>query len=110
MAAVKRIKSVEEFLDFKGNSSSLNVLKVGAEWCRPCKVLEGTLMELTDDEVTGVRLAEVDADEEWFDDEAAKLKVRGIPTLIAFKDGEEVDRNVGIMTRADLLEFFGRNK
>ena len=83
MAEVKQIKSLEEFLDFTGNSSSLNVLKLGAQWCGPCRTLESTLRGLTNEEVEGVMLAEVDVDEEWFEDEADKLRIRGIPVIIA---------------------------
>jgi thioredoxin 1 len=110
MAKVKEIKTLEEFLEFTGNSSLLNVVKLGAPWCGPCRALESTLRGLTDDEVEGVLLAEVNVDEEWFEDEADKLKIRGIPVMIAYKNGEEVERIVGIATKDKLLEFFGRNK
>ena len=110
MAEIREIKSVEEFLGFVGNSSSLNVLKVGAPWCGPCRVLEDTLKNLTQEEVEGVMLGEVDADDEWFEDKADELKIRGIPVIIAYKDGVEVERLTGAATKATLIEFFERNK
>lgn len=110
MAAVKKITSIEEFQEFVGDSSSLHVLKIGANWCGPCRVLEGTLLGLTQEEVEGVSLAEVNADDEWFEDKAVELKVRGIPVLIAFKGGEEVDRLTGNVQKDNIISWFGRIK
>lgn len=110
MAAVKKITSTEEFLEFVGDFSTLRILKVGASFCGPCRTLEGILHGLTDEEVEGVLLAEVDADEEWFEDELDNLKVRGIPVVIAYKNGVEVERITGLTTKDKLLDLFARNK
>ena len=110
MAEVKQIKSLEEFLDFTGNSSSLSCVKFGAAWCGPCRTLENTLQSLTDEEVEGVLLGEIDIEDEWAEDVAAEQKVRGIPVIIAYKNGEEVERLVGIAPKDKVIEFFGRNK
>ena len=110
MAEVKQINNLEEFLDFTGNSSTLNVVKLGAGWCGPCRTLESTLKSLTTEETEGVLLGEVDVDGEWFEDKANELKIRGIPVLIAFKDGKEVERLVGNPPKDKLIEFIGRNR
>ena len=83
---------------------------IGASWCGPCRVLVGTLNNLTQEEVEGVMLGEVDADDEWFEDKAAELKIRGIPVVIAYKDGVELERLTGAIPKDTLIEFFGRNK
>lgn len=110
MAEIKQITTIEEFLDFIGNSSSLNVVKLGAGFCGPCRVLEDTLKNLTQEDVDGVLLGEVDVDDEWFEDKAEELGIRGIPVLIAYKDGKELERTVGGISKDKVLEFFGRNK
>ena len=110
MAEIREIKNIEEYQEFINNPNSLNVCKIGAPWCGPCRVLEGTIKALTEEEVDGVLLGEINADDEWFEDLMTELRVRGIPALIAYKDGEEVDRIAGSTAKDKLLEFFGRNK
>ena len=63
-----------------------------------------------EEEVSGVLLGEVNADDEWFEETADKLKIRGIPVLIGFKGGEEKERIVGAAQRLAIMDFFGRNK
>ena len=110
MAQVREIKNNDEFQGYISTPNLLNIIKVGANWCGPCRVLETTLHGLSQEEVEGVMLAEVNADEEWFDDIAAEIGIRGIPVLLAYRDGELKDRVQGNMPKDKLLEFFGRNK
>jgi thioredoxin 1 len=111
MAEIKKIESLNEFNEFVNlNDGRLAVVKIGSSWCGPCRVLEGTLSNLTQEEVEGVMLGEVDVDDEWFEDKSAELKIRGIPVIIAYKDGAEVERLVGAATKDTLIEFFERNK
>ncbi len=73
-----------------------------AEWCGPCKMMAPVLNELI------VELAENKAigklDVEQFQSVAATYKVRGIPTMILFKDGKEVNRFVGVKSKDFLLK------
>lgn len=110
MAEIKEIKSDEEYQEFINNPDTLNICKISANWCSPCRVLGEIIKNLTLDEVSGVSIGEIDADDEWFEDLMTELKVRGIPVLIAYKNGEEVDRVAGMTTKDSLLGFFGRNK
>ena len=110
MAEIREIKSNDEFQEFINNPNSLNIIKIGASFCGPCRTLEQTIRELTPNEVEGVMLGEVDADDEWFEDKSAELKIRGIPVIIAYKDGAEVERLVGAASKDTLIEFFERNK
>ena len=110
MAEIREIKSVEEYQEFINNQSSLNVVKISASWCSPCRMLGEIIKYLTQDEISGVSIREIDADGEQFEDLMAELKIRGIPVLIAYKNGEEVDRMAGMSTKDNLLAFFGRNK
>lgn len=110
MADIREIKSNEEFQEFMNTHNSLVVIKIGAPWCGPCRVLEDTMKNLTQEEVDGILLGEVNADDEWFDDLSAELKIRGIPVLLAYRDGELKGRIQGNTPKDKLLEFFNENK
>ncbi len=111
MAEIKKIESLDEFNEFiELNDGRLAVVKIGSSWCGPCRMIENILHNLTTEETEGVLLGEVDVDDEWFEDVEGMLNIRGIPVIIAYKDGEEVERIVGATTKDKLLEFFGRNK
>lgn len=112
MADIRKINSLDELDEFIKASSGekISVLKIGSSWCGPCRMLESTLTGLTQEEVEGVLLAEVNADDEWFEDKAVEMRIRGIPVVLAYKDGEEKERVQGVMPKDKLLEFFARNK
>lgn len=110
MAEIKKINTLEEYDEFVNAPDTLNVVKVGSEWCGPCRTLEQTIAGLTTEEVSGVLLGEIDADDEWAEDKIDELKIRGIPVMIAFKGGEEKERVQGGMTKVALTEFIERNK
>lgn len=110
MADIKKINSLEEYNEFVNAPDTLNVVKVGASFCGPCRTLEQTIRELAPEEVSGVLLGEIDADDEWAEDKIDELKIRGIPVMLAFKGGEEKERVQGGMTKVALTEFIERNK
>ena len=110
MAEIKKINSLEEYDEFVNAPDTLNIIKVGAEWCGPCRTIEQTIAGLTDEEVSGVLLGEIDADDEWAEDKIDELKIRGIPVMLAFKGGEEKERVQGGMAKVALIEFIERNK
>ena len=110
MAEIKKINTLEEYDEFVNAPDTLNVVKVGSEWCGPCRTLRQTIAGLTTEEVSGVLLGEIDADDEWAEDKIDELKIRGIPVMIAFKGGEEKERVQGGMTKVALMKFIERNK
>jgi thioredoxin 1 len=71
-----------------------------APWCGPCRVLAPVLEELAHDYAGRLRIAKVDTDANQAN--AAGYGVRGIPTLILFRDGSEVDRAVGALPKRAL--------
>jgi thioredoxin 1 len=64
-----------------------------APWCAPCRVVGPILDKLASEYEGRMVIAKVNTDEEgkW----AGKFGIQGIPTIILFKDGKEVDRMVG---------------
>jgi thioredoxin 1 len=78
-----------------------------AEWCRPCHMLAPTVAEIAQDYSGRIRVVKVNVDEAM--NTAARLGIRGIPTLILFKDGQQVDRPiVGAVPREQITEVLDR--
>ena len=76
-----------------------------ATWCPPCKALHPTL-EAIADKSTDYKVAAVDIDESA--ELAAKYEVSSIPCLIVFRNGEEVDREIGLKPKAKILKMLGQ--
>lgn len=74
-----------------------------AEWCGPCKVLSPTIERLVTETGGRVRLAKIDSDRNQ--QLAAQMGVRGIPTVIAFKDGRPVNQFTGALPEAQVKAF-----
>ena len=77
----------------------IKVIKFAASWCQPCKVLK-PIFEQVKSTVDGVVFQEVDIDSNSA--LAIQYKVRGVPTIVIEKDGQEVKRIVGGTTQAAL--------
>ena len=69
------------------------VVDFSAEWCPPCRALEPVYARLSAEFAGKMRFAQIDTDENF--QTVMRYKVQANPTLIFFKDGEEVDRVVG---------------
>ncbi|MBT4763097.1 MAG: thioredoxin [Bdellovibrionaceae bacterium] len=76
------------------NSSTPVLVDFWAEWCGPCRALGPKLEEIAT-EMGGEKLKVVKLNIDENPQSPAKFGVRGIPTLIIFKDGKEVDQIVG---------------
>jgi thioredoxin 1 len=69
------------------------VVDFWAEWCGPCKQIGPALEEIASEMGGKVRIAKVNIDEN--PQAPSRFGIRGIPTLLIFKDGELIDRKVG---------------
>jgi thioredoxin 1 len=78
-----------------------------AEWCGPCKMIAPVLSEVADEYSDKITIAKMDVDANT--DTPAKFGIRGIPTLIIFKNGEIHAQKVGALSKAQLLEFVNAN-
>ena len=74
-----------------------------AAWCGPCKMIAPLLDEASKLYEGRVTIAKLNVDEN--PDTAAKFGVRGIPTLMLFKDGKAVATKVGALTKSQLGSF-----
>ena len=86
----------EQVLD----SSKPVLVDFWATWCRPCVEMAPTINELADDFAGEAVVAKLDVDENQAT--AAQYEITGIPAMLIFKDGQEVDRIVGT-TDKDVL-------
>ncbi len=74
-----------------------------AEWCGPCKMIAPILDEVATGYADKLQVAKMNVDENR--DIPAKFGIRGIPTLMLFKDGELSATKVGAMSKAQLTAF-----
>ena len=80
------------------NSETPVLVDFWAGWCMPCKMLAPVVDEVAAEFVNRVKVVKVDVDSNQA--LTAKFSVRGIPTLLVVKNGQEVDRMVGVQTKA----------
>ncbi len=71
-----------------------------AEWCGPCKMIGPSLEEISDELAGKVVIAKINIDEN--PDAPGKYGVRGIPTMILFKNGEIAETKVGAAPKSAL--------
>jgi thioredoxin 1 len=74
-----------------------------AEWCGPCKALSPLVDELAGELAGKAKVVKINIDEN--PNAPTKYGVRGIPTLMVFKDGQLVDTKVGGMSKSQLNEW-----
>lgn len=78
------------------------LLDLWAEWCGPCKMVEPIVEEIAEEYQDRVRVGKLDVDQNQ--QTAQQLGVRSIPTLLIFKDGEQVDGLVGAVPKAQIVQ------
>ena len=101
---VKKINEAE-FSEVK--NSKFAVVDFNATWCGPCKML-GPVLEEVSEELSGkAEFFAVDVDENQT--LAIKNKIQSIPAIVVFKDGEPVDRQIGFLPKAQLVDFISKN-
>ncbi len=78
-----------------------------AEWCGPCKMIAPILEEVAKEYDGRIQIAKMDVDANQA--VPAKFGIRGIPTLILFKNGEVAAQKVGALGKAQLTSFIDTN-
>ena len=94
--------NAENFEEVVLNSAEPVLVDFFATWCGPCSALAPVVEELSN-ENPDKKICKIDIDGSI--KIARKFKVMSIPTLIVFKDGKEVKRNVGPASKEEMLEM-----
>ena len=105
MADIKQI--TPENFDAIVNDSLPVLVDFWAPWCGPCRSLSPIVDEVADELAGKLVVAKCNVDDNQ--DLAMKFGVMSIPTLVVFKNGEEIDRSVGALPKARLQSLLEKH-
>ncbi len=77
-----------------------------ADWCGPCKMLAPILKQVKDTFGDAIKIIKIDVDKNQL--LATKYQVRGVPTMILFKNGKPLWRQSGVLQRDDISAIINR--
>ena len=92
------------FQDEVMNSKTKVLVDFNAEWCGPCRMMRPVLDKYAE-EHDNVKIVSINVDES--PNLAKKYNVFSIPCLVTIKDGKELDRTVGLISRTELDDLIG---
>ena len=97
---IKHIQNETEFYDLLKEGKP--IVDFYADWCGPCKMFS-PIIESVAEENEDVKVVKIDVDNAQ--DLAIKYQVMSIPTIVVIKNGQEVNRNVGVVSKSQILEM-----
>ena len=74
-----------------------------ATWCGPCRMLAPIIAEIAEENAGKIKVCKVDVDEQ--PDLASRFRISSIPTLLVFKNGQVVNKSIGAVPKAKILEM-----
>ena len=80
------------------------LLDFSATWCGPCKALAPVVADVASEYSGRLKVGKIDIDDS--PNTATKFGIRGVPTVIVFKGGKEIARQVGLVPKAKLVQLF----
>jgi thioredoxin 1 len=83
------------------NSNKPVLVDFFATWCGPCQMLAPVLVEVKGVMADQVKIIKIDVDK--YEDLASQYQVRGVPTMMIFKNGEMLWRQSGVLSKNDLV-------
>jgi len=85
------------------NNKNISVVDFWAPWCIPCKIFS-TTFENVENAITNINFYKLNVENDK-KNIAKKYGVMTIPTIILFKDGKEIKRNIGVLNEENLKKF-----
>ncbi len=84
------------------NSETPVLVDFHADWCGPCKMLAPILKQVKDEMGNDLKIVKIDVDKNQ--SLASTYQVRGVPTMMLFKNGKQVWRQSGVLQKNDILQ------
>ncbi len=97
------IELTKDNFDNQITESTPIIVDFFATWCGPCRMLSSVIDQLAEETDGTYRVGKLNVDE--CADIAERYQVKSIPTIIVFKNGEPVNKNVGVIPKAKILEM-----
>ena len=98
----------DEDFNTKIKNENVSVIQFSAEWCGPCKALKPVMDKLSDEYKDKAGFYYDDVEYGGINTGSA-AGIRGVPTVIIYKKGVEVDRKVGGVPESHMKEFLDKN-
>ncbi|KPJ88662.1 MAG: thioredoxin [Spirochaetes bacterium DG_61] len=95
--------STQQFKDEVLNETIPTVVDFWAPWCGPCRMVGPILEDIARGYPGRIKVVKVNSDEN--PDLSAQFQIQGIPTIILFREGREIDRLVGAAPKENIMKF-----
>ena len=102
------IEFKDEDFENKIKKEDISVIQFSASWCSPCKALKPVMDKLSDEYKDRANFYITDIEDTGINTGSA-AGIRGVPTVIIYKKGIEVDRKVGGVPESHMKEFLDKN-
>ena len=99
---------LDEYFDSKIKQEDISVIQFSAAWCGPCKSLKPIMDKLSVEYKGKANFYYADIEEGGINTGSA-AGIKGVPTVIIYKKGVEVDRKVGGVPESHMKEFLDKN-
>ena len=98
MAGNVKVYNSEDLKFENLRKNKLTLVDFWATWCGPCRMLAPTIAKIAEEQEGKIKVGKIDVDEE--PELSVKYGIASIPTLMVFKNGEVVNKSIGVIPKA----------